>query len=377
MRSQAGAQISANTNLFIFFKMSILFEYMKVCFLYNDIYRGSSFGNNHPVTNNRISNVYDLSKIINFQNVSYLKSKIATKKILKIFHDEAYINILKKTEKTQRVSLEDGKKYNIGNFSNPIFKEMYRRHAAATGSLIMASNLLLNSKFKYIFSPGSGAHHGKKNKASGFCYFNDITTCILYLKKNNIKKIVYFDMDAHYGDGVIEYFKNSNDILCISLHQKDLWPRNGHYMCNESVLNLPVNQGFDDKEFKDIFQNKIEKKIKEFNPEIALLQMGADCLFDDPMSKLCLTNNSMAYVIEKFKGLSKNLIVMGGGGYNPWTTLRAWILNLAVLAEETDKLELKADAIKFLGNIKWKKEPKSSWINNIRDKSNIYSNKTN
>ena len=54
------------------------------------------------------------------------------------------------------------KKFNIGTTSNPIFKEMYRRHAVATGSLILGSDLILNKKFNYIFSPGSGAHHGKK-----------------------------------------------------------------------------------------------------------------------------------------------------------------------------------------------------------------------
>ena len=59
---------------------------------------------------------------------------------------------------------------------------MYRRHAIATGSLILGSDLILSKKIHYVFSPGSGAHHGQSNKASGFCYFNDIATCILYLK---------------------------------------------------------------------------------------------------------------------------------------------------------------------------------------------------
>ncbi len=193
---------------------------MNVAFIYNDIYRNSLFGENHPITEKRISNVYDLSKIINFKNVKYYKSSIASVKELSIFHDKDYITALYQAEKKQKVTLENMKKYNIGTTSNPIFKEMYRRHAVATGSLILGSDLILNKKFNYIFSPGSGAHHGKKNKASGFCYFNDIATCILYLKKNNIKKIVYFDMDAHYGDGVMEYFKSSEDILTISIHQK-------------------------------------------------------------------------------------------------------------------------------------------------------------
>ena len=345
---------------------------MDVGFIYNDIYRHSVFGKKHPITNKRISNVFDLSKILNFDNVKYFNSKIASEKQLLIFHNKDYIDILRVTEKTQKISLENMKKYNIGTVSNPIFNEMYRRHAIATGSLILASDLILNKKLNYIFSPGSGAHHGKKNKASGFCYFNDIATCILYLKKKYIKRIVYFDMDAHYGDGVMEYFKYDNDVLNISLHQKDLWPRNGSYLYTDRAISFPLEHGFNDIDFKNIFEAKIEEKIKKFNPEIAILQMGADCLIDDHMSKLCLTNNAMRFTIEKFKSLSKKLIVMGGGGYNPWVTLRAWIYNLAVLANETDKIILSDEGKSFLKDIEWKKKPKYHWINQISDIPNIF-----
>ena len=44
---------------------------------------------------------------------------------------------------------------------------------------------------------------------------------------------------------------------------------------------------------------------------------------------------------------------MGGGGYNPWITVRAWIYNLATLMGETDSLVLNKEAKKFLINIKY------------------------
>ena len=116
---------------------------MKVAFIYNDIYRNSVFGESHPITNKRISNVYDLSKIINFNNVTYYKSSIASVNQLSMFHDKDYITALYEAEKKQEVSLENIKKYNIGTASNPIFTEMYKRHAVATGSLILGSDLIL------------------------------------------------------------------------------------------------------------------------------------------------------------------------------------------------------------------------------------------
>ncbi len=345
---------------------------MKVAFIYNDIFRNSNFGDYHPITLNRVSNVYDLSKIINFQNVEYFFSKIATEEELLLFHKKSYIDILKNTELLQTITDENKKKYNLGTASNPIFREMYRRHATATGSLILAANLIIKKKYNYIFSPGSGAHHGQEDKASGFCYLNDIVTCILYLRKKGFNKILYFDMDAHYGDGVIEFFSKNKDIFTFSIHQENLWPRTGKFLFKEGIINYPVKEGFNDRNFKDVVNNKLIKEFKAFNPEIVLMQMGADCLEDDYMSKLSLSNNSMAFIIEKFKNISKNIIVMGGGGYNPWTTLRAWVYNLAVLADEKEKLKLTNEGVNFMINIYNKKKPKHKWIENIIDFPNIF-----
>ena len=120
---------------------------MRIAFLYNEIYRNSSYGQNHPITLNRVSNVFDLAKLLNFSKVDYIYTNIATFEQLAMFHDEDYIKILKNTEKNQKVSVDNSRKYNIGTPSNPIFKEMYKRHASATGSLLLASNLILKKKF--------------------------------------------------------------------------------------------------------------------------------------------------------------------------------------------------------------------------------------
>ena len=345
---------------------------MRTAFIYNDIFRNSIFGKNHPVTINRVSNVFDLSKIIKFEKIDYLLSDLASSEELSIFHDKDYIKVLRKTEASQKISYFNSIKYNIGSPSNPIFKEMYKRHAASTGCLLSASKLILENKYNLIFSPGSGAHHGQKNKASGFCYFNDIATAILFLKESGIRKILYFDMDAHYGDGVVENFKGDKSILTISIHQEDLWPRSGEYLFKKDVINIPVKAGFDDVGFKNLIRNKLLDQMKDFNPEVAFLQMGADCLKDDYMSKLLLSNNSMSFIIKIFKTFTKNIIVMGGGGYNPWTTLRAWTYNLATLADETDKLKIQDSAKNFLKKIKWKKKPKYEWVNQIIDTPNIF-----
>ena len=82
--------------------MSIPLYYMKTAFIYNDIFRNSSFGSNHPVLPKRVSNVYDFVKLLNFnKKVDFIKNKKANFKTLLLFHTLDYLKILKKTEKIQ------------------------------------------------------------------------------------------------------------------------------------------------------------------------------------------------------------------------------------------------------------------------------------
>ncbi len=347
---------------------------MTIAFLYNDIFRKSSFGKSHPVLPKRVSNVYDLTKLLHIRKkVKFIENKKANFKTLQLFHSSDYLEVLKKTEKIQHISKDNSMKYNLGTHSNPIFKEMFSRHATSAGALVLSADLI-KKKYDYVFSPGSGAHHAKQTMADGFCYLNDIAIAILVLKSKGFKKILYFDMDAHYGDGVVDYFKKSREVCTISIHQENLWPRTGAYLNDTkyNTYNFPVQEGFNDNNFKNLINQIIFKIIKNFSPEVVLMQMGADCLKYDRMSKMDLSNNAMAYIIKIMKSLAEKIIIMGGGGYNPWVTLRAWTYNLATLMGEENNLKLTKEAKYFLNNIEFSGSPKFNWINNIKDEPNIF-----
>ena len=80
-------------------------------------------------------------------------------------------------------------------------------------------------------------------------------------------------MDAHYGDGIIDYFKNNQEVCTISIHQENLWPRTGDYLYDEvnSTYNFPVPEGFNDYNFKKIIDEIIFKIIGTMNKIISNL----------------------------------------------------------------------------------------------------------
>ncbi len=54
------------------------------------------------------------------------------------------------------------------------------------------------------------------------------------------------------------------------------------------------------------------------------MQCGADALADDPLSKLSLSNRALWRAIRQLDRMAVPTIVLGGGGYNPWSVARCW-----------------------------------------------------
>jgi acetoin utilization protein AcuC len=71
--------------------------------------------------------------------------------------------------------------------------------------------------------------------------------------------------------------------------------------------------------------------IRARKPQAIMLQAGADALEEDPLARLSLSNNAHFAVAAALIGLAPRLVVLGGGGYNPFTVGRCWAGIWAVL----------------------------------------------
>jgi hypothetical protein len=117
------------------------------------------------------------------------------------------------------------------------------------------------------------------------------------------------------------------DTLLISVHEERRWPFTGALEDDGggNVLNLPVPRGFNDSEMAAIRERLILPAVAAFAPEAIVLQCGADAVEEDPLSRLSLSNNAHW---ERAAGLMSlgcpRLLVLGGGGYNPWSVGRLW-----------------------------------------------------
>ncbi len=291
----------------------------------SEVYRRSSYGPKHPLAIPRVSTCTDLCRAMGWlDDAQYRDSPIATDAELARFHDPAYIAAVREAEATQSVSDAARARYRIGADSNPIYGEMFRRPATSAGGVMLAARLTAQGGI--VYCPGGGTHHGRRDRASGFCFVNDPVLGLLTWLDQGLDNIVYLDIDAHHGDGVQDAFHDDPRVLTISVHEEGRWPFTGlaEDRAGGAARNFPVPQGFNDSEMAWLMAHAIRPLIRSRAPQAIMLQAGADALEEDPLARLSLSNNAHFTVTAALMKLSSRLAVLGGGGYNPFTVGRCW-----------------------------------------------------
>lgn len=342
-------------------------------FLGSEIYRGSSYGPKHPLSIPRVSTCIDLCRAMGWLDPScYRDSPQATDEQMARFHDPAYLEVLYRAEHLQRLPAEEAERHNLGRLENPYFPEMYRRPATSAGAAILAGRLLAERP-GIVYSPASGTHHARPARASGFCYTNAPVLAILALLDGGVGRVLYVDLDAHHGDGVEEAFAGDGRVLTVSVHEDGRWPFTGRVedRAGGTARNLPVPAGFNDSELAFLVERAVLPLAERFRPEAVVLQTGSDALADDPLSRLELSNRALWDAVARLMPLSDRVLVVGGGGYNPWSVGRAWAGIWATLNGIDPDEPPTPDAEAVLRALSWSRaagrNPPEHWFTTLAD----------
>jgi len=111
-----------------------------------------------------------------------------------------------------------------------------------------------------------------------------------------------------------------------------------------------------------------------FAPEVVMIQAGADGLADDPMSKLALSNRAIWRAVARLRTLAPRVLVLGGGGYNPWAVARCWVGIWATVAGFEIPEQLPEPAERLLRAVEWRhslaRNPQAHWFTALADPPN-------
>ncbi len=338
----------------------------------SEIYRASTYGPKHPLAIPRVSTCTDLIRAMGWlPEERFVTAPLASDADITRYHAPAYLAALKRAEATQSVAPADRERFRIGVDGNPVYPEIYRRPATSAGGVILSARL--TARGGIVHCPGGGTHHGRPDRASGFCYLNDPVLGILAWLDVGLDSIVYLDIDAHHGDGVQDAFHDDERVFTISVHEAGRWPFTGvaDDRAGGAARNFPVPKGYNDSELRHILHHAILPLIRRRRPQAILLQTGADALEEDPLSRLSLSNNACWEVVGAVRDLAPSLVVVGGGGYNPYTVGRCWagiwatLNHIAVPDRTTSAAEAVLRALTY--NRAAGRNPPAHWFTTLRD----------
>jgi acetoin utilization protein AcuC len=258
-----------------------------------------------------------------------LEPREATYDELLSFHSPAYVDFVRERSQTGHGYLDGG--------DTPAFRGVYEAAASVVGASLRAADSIMSGECRRAFVPIAGLHHAARDRAAGFCVFNDCGVVIEQLKKKSqLERIAYVDIDAHHGDGVFYAFEDDAAVIFADVHEdgKYLYPgtgsseETGKGAAKGTKLNIPVPPGADDAAFEALWP-RVLQHVRQFSPQFILLQCGADSLDGDPIAHLRFSPATHARAAKDLAALADELghgrvLGMGGGGYNRNNLAQAW-----------------------------------------------------
>ena len=290
---------------------------MKTGLVTSDTYQNHNTGEGHPEKIDRVTVVIDNFRKLDNKNLIWKKPTNFDQDLLIKTHSLNYINQVQKSFPQNGFNFLDG-----DTVVSPGSKDATKD---AVGSILTAIEGVQNKDFKNAFCavrpPG---HHAEKEKAMGFCIYNNVAVGANYLiEKYKYNKIAIIDFDVHHGNGTQDIFYDNEKILYISTHQYPYYPGSGSEKEKgkyNNIFNIPLEAGTTAVEYLNAYEHVLNK-LKEFKPEFLLFSAGFDAHIDDPLAQLRLSSEDFYTLTKRTLEISKpfcngNVVSILEGGYD-------------------------------------------------------------
>jgi acetoin utilization deacetylase AcuC-like enzyme len=273
-------------------------------------------GMGHPESPNRLRAIMQqLEQSGTMARLTRIEPRMAEDEWITRVHTAAYLASLKQHAPTNgRVPLDPDTSMSPGSLT--------AAYLAAGGGLA-AVDAMMAKQVEHVFCavrpPG---HHAEASRAMGFCLLNNVAIAARYAqKKHGLSRVLIVDWDVHHGNGTQHSFEDDLSVLFFSTHQYPHYPgtgresERGRGAGERYTINVPMEAGEGDDEYRAIFHKVLVPAADEFKPDLVIISAGFDAHKDDPLGGMELTESSFGRMTELVKGIAPTVSVLEGG-YN-------------------------------------------------------------
>ena len=194
---------------------------------------------------------------------------------------------------------------------------------AATDAVIAGE---LENAFCAVRPPG---HHACRDKAMGFCFFNNVAVAAKYaLERHQLKRVAVVDFDVHHGNGTESVFYDDPSVLTVSIHQDQMIygcgavEQRGEGAGEGYNLNIPLPPGSGTGAYMAAFERVVIPAVTQFKPDLIVVASGLDAGFSDQTARMLLHSESFRLMTRHTMDLAARLcngklVMSHEGGYDP------------------------------------------------------------
>ncbi len=198
------------------------------------------------------------------------------------------------------------------NGDTAIGKHTLRAALRAAGAAVMGVDLVMSGRAGKVFCgvrpPG---HHAERDKAMGFCIFNNVAVAAHHaLASHGLERVAIVDFDVHHGNGTEDIFAGDERVLLCSTFQHPFYPHTGGDCRAANVVNVPLAAGTDGAVFRQAVEQYWLPRLASFEPQLILISAGFDAHQADYMAQLNLVDSDYAWVTRR---LSEQADASAGG----------------------------------------------------------------
>jgi acetoin utilization deacetylase AcuC-like enzyme len=276
----------------------------------------------HPESPDRLREIYQMleEEEMRGRPLGKVKPRLATREEIEMVHSSGYVDLVASTAGKPSVRLD---------MDTSTCAKSYETALLAAGGLLELIKVVMQGKFNNGFAlvrpPG---HHAERDKAMGFCLFNNVAIGAQYALKNfSLQKILIVDWDVHHGNGTQHSFYDDSRVLYFSTHRYSFYPGTG--AATETGkgkgegfnVNVPLPAGMGDAEYGIIFEKILKPIALEYEPQLILVSAGFDIHYNDPLGGMDVSEKGFArmtqIVMEIAEATNKGKVVLTlEGGYN-------------------------------------------------------------